>query len=147
MPLRLNLKPSETIYINGAIISNGDRATDIVIHNHCRLLRESEMITEAQATTPCSKIVLLLQNVHLDVDPDHALDDLARISAQILARMPEAGPYVSRIEKAIAEGQTYLALKHGRALAAHEAAQAPAARPAGAAGARRAARPAPPSGA
>ena len=121
MPLRLNIKPHETIYINGAIISNGDRATDLILHNHCRMLRESEMISDAEANTPCKRILALLQQVHLKENSPEEMSELSRQSIDLLARMPDAGPYLLAIQQALGEKETYKALKKGKALVAHEA--------------------------
>ncbi|WP_128566175.1 flagellar biosynthesis repressor FlbT [Methylobacterium crusticola] len=123
MPLRLNIKPFETIYINGAVISNGDRSTDLVLHNHCRMLRESEMISEAEANTPCKRIVLLLQQIHLKENPFEELNELSRQSIDLLVAMPDVGPHLLAIQQALSEKKTHIALKKGKALVAHEAQQ------------------------
>lgn len=121
MPLRLNIKPHETIYINGAIISNGDRATDLILHNHCRMLRESEMISDAEADTPCKQILVLLQQIHLKENPFDEMNELSRQSIDLLERMPDAGPYLLAIQQALGEKETYTALKKGKNLVAYEA--------------------------
>ncbi len=52
MPLTINLKPRERLIVNGVVIENSGQLAKILIHNNAALLREKDIITEEQATTP-----------------------------------------------------------------------------------------------
>lgn len=121
MPLRLTIMPFETIHINGAIITNGANKADFVLNNHCRMLRGSEMISEGEASTPCKRVVYLLQQIHLKENPFEELNELSQRSIDLLTRLPGSNKYLRDIQQSLAEKRTHVALKHGKALAAYEA--------------------------
>lgn len=121
MPLRITIMPFETIYVNGAIMTNGSSKADFVLNNHCRMLRGSEMITEKEAITPCKRIVYLLQQIHLNENPFDELNELSKRSIELLTHLPGSSKYLMDIQQSLAEKRTHLALKHGKALAAYEA--------------------------
>ena len=58
MVLKLTLKPHEKAVINGAVIANGDRRTNITIKNRANVLRESDIIQADEANTPAKRIYL-----------------------------------------------------------------------------------------
>ena len=121
MPLRFTIMPYETIYINGAIITNGSRNADFVLQNHCRMLREKEMIKSEEADTACKKIVLLLQEIHLKEHPIDEIVELSRQCIDIVSSLPGSGPYVKAIQQALDDKKTHVALKRGKDLVAYEA--------------------------
>jgi len=121
MALKLTIKPGETVFINGAEICNAGSGASLVIKNHCRILRESEMIRENEATSPCSKMVFALQQVVLKENPFEELNELARLAVQILQAMPSAAPQILEIQQLLSEKKTHVAFKKGRALMALEA--------------------------
>ena len=47
MPLKLSLKPGEKFVLNGAVLSNGDKRTSLVIQNKACVLREKDKIGRA----------------------------------------------------------------------------------------------------
>ena len=121
MALKLTIRPGETVYINGAEICNAGSGVSLVIKNHCRILRESEMIREDQATSPCSKMVFALQQIVLKENPFEELNELSRLAVQILQKMPSAGPQILEIQQLLSEKKTHIAFKKGKALMALEA--------------------------
>lgn len=56
MPLKLSLKPGETLVVNGAVMQNGERRGVLLLQNHARVLREKDIMREAEATTPLRRI-------------------------------------------------------------------------------------------
>lgn len=122
MALKLTIKPYETIYINGAEICNSGTNISLVIKNHCRILRESEMIKEEDIRSPCSRLAFILQNVVLKENPFEELNELSQLAVQIMQSMPSAAPYILEIQHALSENRTHVAYKKGKALMALEAA-------------------------
>ena len=121
MALKLTIRPGETVYINGAEICNAGSGLSLVIKNHCRILRESEMIREDQATSPCSKMVFALQQIVLKENPFEELNELSRLAVQILQEMPSAAPQILEIQQLLSEKKTHIAFKKGKSLMALEA--------------------------
>jgi len=52
MPLTINLKPKERLIVNGVVIENSAAPAKILIHNTASLLREKDILTEEQASSP-----------------------------------------------------------------------------------------------
>lgn len=121
MALKLTIKPGETVYINGAEICNAGSGASLVLKNHCRILRESEMIRECDAISPCSKMVFALQQIVLKENPFEELNELSRLAVQILRTMPSVAPQILEIQQLLSEKKTHIAFKKGKALMALEA--------------------------
>jgi flagellar protein FlbT len=122
MALKLTIRPGETIYINGAEICNAGSGASLVIKNHCRILRGSEMIRQDEATSPCSKMVFALQQIVLKDNPFEELNELSRLAIQVLQAMPSAASQILEIQQLLSEKKTHIAFKKGKALMALEAA-------------------------
>ena len=122
MALKLTIRPGETVYINGAEICNGGSGVSLVIKNHCRILRESEMIRQEEAISLCSKMVFALQQIVLKENPFEELNELSRLAVQILQTMPSAAPQILEIQQLLSEKKTHIAFKKGKALMALEVA-------------------------
>ncbi|WP_336486658.1 flagellar biosynthesis repressor FlbT [Methylobacterium nigriterrae] len=127
MPLRIELKPSERLIINGALIKNLDRKSAFLVEGQCKFLRESEIIRESEADTPCKKLCVTLQVIYLADDPAEAENLFVLQSTEILRQMPSAAPYLLAIHDELAARQYHRAIKAGRQLVAFEASSAPAA--------------------
>lgn len=123
MALKLTIRPGETVYINGAEICNAGSGVSLVIKNHCRILRESEMIRENDAVSPCSKMVYALQQIVLKENPFEELNELSRLAVQILQTTPSAALQILEIQQLLSEKKTHIAFKKGKALMALEAAR------------------------
>lgn len=68
MALKITLKPQEKIYINGALLSNGEHPAQLYIENKVRLLREKEIMTVERANSICGKIYLAIQMMYFEPD-------------------------------------------------------------------------------
>jgi flagellar protein FlbT len=119
--LKLTIRPGETVYINGAEICNAGSGVSLVIKNHCRILRESEMIRKDEARSPCSRMVFALQQIVLKENPFEELNELSRLTVQILQNMPNVAPQILEIQQLLSEKKTHIAFKKGKALMALEA--------------------------
>ncbi|TXN15164.1 flagellar protein FlbT [Methylobacterium sp. WL122] len=120
MPLCIDLKPFERLIINGASIRNGDRRSSFVFETHCRFLRETEIIYESEADTPCKKLWLTLQVLHLSEQPKEIEGQFYSQAIQLIRMMPSAAPYLAEINLALEENHTHKALKAAKRLVQHE---------------------------
>ena len=65
MPLKLSLKPGEKFVLNGAVLTNGDKRTSLVIQNKACLLRERDIMQPEDATTPARRIYFPIMMMYL----------------------------------------------------------------------------------
>lgn len=66
MPLKLSLKPGEKLVLNGAVVTNGDKRTSLIIQNKACLLREKDIMQPKDAVTPARRIYLPIMMMYLD---------------------------------------------------------------------------------
>lgn len=65
MPLKLSLKPGETLVVNGAVVQNGDRRGMLLLQNKARVLREKDLMTANAAHSPLQKAYFALMLYYL----------------------------------------------------------------------------------
>lgn len=66
MALKLSLKPGEQFVINGAVITNGERRAVLIVQNKAAILRDRDVMTEAEANTPAKRIYFVCMLAYLD---------------------------------------------------------------------------------
>lgn len=72
MPLKLSLKPGEKFVLNGAVLTNGDKRTSLVLQNKACVLREKDIMQSEDATTPARRIYFPVMMMYLDPDGTEA---------------------------------------------------------------------------
>jgi len=113
MALKITLKPGEKFVINGAVIVNGDRRTNLVIQNKVSILRERDIMQFEEADTPVKRIYFPVMMLYLDGGADKALhaEFVRRISEFINAvSNAEALQHCINIIQAVNAGEFYRAL-------------------------------------
>ena len=121
MPLRIIVKPQERLIINGAVLRNGgSHNITMIVETQCQFLREGELIKEQDADTPCRKLCLTLQVLHLSEDPTEVENLFFAQAVEVMRLMPSAAPILLQIQEALAAKQTYAAVKLGKQLMHHE---------------------------
>ncbi|HET7333937.1 MAG TPA: flagellar biosynthesis repressor FlbT [Rhizomicrobium sp.] len=68
MPLKLSLKPGEKFVLNGAVLTNGDKRTSLVIQNKACVLREKDIMQPEDADSPARRIYFPIMMMYLDPD-------------------------------------------------------------------------------
>ncbi|WP_420472453.1 flagellar biosynthesis repressor FlbT [Brevundimonas sp. FT23042] len=66
MPLKLSLKPGEKFVLNGAVVQNGDRRGVLILQNKASVLREKDIMQQAEADTPAKRIYFPVMMMYLD---------------------------------------------------------------------------------
>lgn len=121
MPLKITLKPGERVIVGGAVLTNGPTVAHLLVENRVPLLREKDILTEAQATTPCRKIYLVIQLMYIG---DGLTSELAQLYwdlvRDVLAAAPSTNDLISQISAYIVESSFYPALKVARKLISYE---------------------------
>lgn len=119
MPLKISLKPGEKFAINGAVITNGDRRTSMVLQNKASILRERDIIQQEDANTPARRIYFPIMMMYLDQEniDTYYQEFTARIEEFMdTIKLPAVVERCVIINKEVANQNYYSALKSCQAL-------------------------------
>ena len=109
------------VILGGAVIKNGPTAAHLHIENKVTLLRQKDILTESEATSPCKKIYLVVQLMYigdgLTTEFAQLYWDLVR---DVLAAAPSTNDLISTMSTYIVESNFYQALKVAKKLIIYE---------------------------
>ncbi|MEW6677857.1 MAG: flagellar biosynthesis repressor FlbT [Pseudomonadota bacterium] len=112
MPLRLDLKPNEKLFVGGAVLVNGDTRGTLMVLNDVPILREKDILTEAEANTPCKRIYLIIQLMYMDQSQlAHYHQLYWALVREVLAAAPSTTERIASISDDVLAGRYYHALK------------------------------------
>ena len=99
--------------IGGAVITNGNiKNTDLIIENNVPILRRKDILSEKDATSPCSRIYFTIQLMYIDEENIAAHQD---IYWSLVRKLLDAAPWltgpIDLINEHILGGNYYGALK------------------------------------
>ena len=120
MPLKLTLKPGERVILAGTVIKNGPTVAHLQIESQATLLRQKDILTDAEATSPCKRIYLIVQLMYIGgmtEDLSKLFWDLAR---EVLAAAPSTNILISQVSTYIVDADFYSALKVAKKLITYE---------------------------
>lgn len=123
MPLKLSLKPGEKFVVNGAVVTNGDRRTSLIIQNKASILREKDVLQPEDANTPARRIYFPLMMMYLDPeDSGTYYDDFVIRMTEFMGaiKSPVVMAECVSISRDVMSGQYYKALLRCRKLFAFE---------------------------
>lgn len=119
MPLKLSLKPSEKFVLNGAVLTNGDKRTSLVIQNKACVLREKDIMQPEEASTPSRRIYFPIMMMYLDPDnSEQYYSDFALRMTEFMGAIKHRGALAScmEISKDVMSGAYYRALMNCKRL-------------------------------
>jgi flagellar protein FlbT len=113
MALKITLKPNEKMIVGGAVVINGNaKNTDLIVENSVPVLRQKDILSEKDATSPCSRIYFTIQLMYIDqenlTDHQHTYWKFVR---QLLDAVPRLAGHIDLINENILCGNFYRALK------------------------------------
>lgn len=121
MPLKLDLRPHEKLFLGGAVLVNGDSRCQLAVLNDVPVLREKDILKEEDADTPCKKIYLAVQLMYMD------MPNLARYHQYyweqvraVIEVAPSTAELLSKVSNDVLEAHYYQALKAARELVRYE---------------------------
>ena len=121
MSLKLTLKPHERVIIGGAVITNGASSSHFLIENNVPILRQADILSETQVTTPCQRIYFVLQLIYIDQAQSSELQPLYwELAREVIEAAPSMKDLISRISQFIIDNKIYQALKAARKLIQYE---------------------------
>lgn len=123
MPLKLSLKPSEAVIVNGAVIRNGERRGTLLLETKARILRERDIMHPDSVQTYHDAAYFAVMQMYLTGDTEGALYDSC--IAMLVDLMETTDTEVEReevlsISRALAAGEVYKALGKCRKLIRRE---------------------------
>jgi len=125
MSLILKLAPGERLFINGAVVTNGDRRAYLMVETKAQIMREKDVLLLEDASTPVRRAYFAAQGVLLNAQPvlgssGAFTEQVARLRGVFLK--PEHLNLLDEAEAHMREGNTYRALSALRELVLYEAA-------------------------
>ena len=122
MALKITLKPNEKMIVSGAVVTNGNnKNTDLIIENNVPVLRQKDILSEADATSPCSRIYFIIQLMY--IDEENLMDHQPiywKLVRELLDAIPRLTGHINQINENILGGNFYRALKLAGKLIAYE---------------------------
>jgi flagellar protein FlbT len=113
MALKITLKPNEKMIVSGAVVTNGNnKNTDLIIENNVPVLRQKDILSEEDATSPCRRIYFIIQLMYIDEGnlTDHQ-PIYWRLVHELLDAVPRLAEPINQINENILAGNFYRALK------------------------------------
>lgn len=121
MALKLTLKPDERVIIGGAVITNGEERSDLVIENNVPVLRQKDIMSEKDANSPCRRIYLAIQLMYVD---EKNIKDYHNTYWNLVSDVVKAAPstigLIDQISEHILNSRYYKALKLAQKLIDYE---------------------------
>lgn len=122
--LKITLRPNEKIYVNGAVIKV-ERKTTLEFLNDVQFLLESHVLQVEEATTPLRQLYFIAQIMLMNPSGAGEARDMFRKSLMMLLASFDSADVcaaLKQVDRMVAEGQIFEALKAIRALYPREAA-------------------------
>jgi flagellar protein FlbT len=121
MSLKLRLKPHEKLIISGAVIVNGSKSAEFLVENNVPILRESDIMGEAQVTSPSRRLYFCVQLMYIDNgNTVPYLDQYQELANAIVTAAPSTGLFIAQISEKVVAADFYHALKLARKLIDYE---------------------------
>ena len=120
VPLRVELKPFERIVIGETVLINSGARTCFLIDGDAPLLREKDTVTAESANTPVRRLYLCLQTMYLKNDIPRYQASYLRFVKELHDAQPGARETIAAVNRHVAAGTLYKALKEIRKLMKRE---------------------------
>lgn len=116
MPLKIELKPHESIIIGESLITNDGERTRFYIEGNVPILREKFILREKEANTPCKRIYFIVQQMYLSKGEPALQKVYLEYVRDLQKAAPSLIPYAAAITDNIIKADYYAAIKSADAL-------------------------------
>ena len=120
MPLKIELKPHESIIIGESLITNDGERTRFYIDGNVPILREKFILREKEANTPSKRVYFVVQQMYLLRDPRKLQDLYLEYVRDLQNAAPSLIPYIKPVNENILKNDYYAAIKEAGKLVAKE---------------------------
>jgi flagellar biosynthesis repressor protein FlbT len=121
MALKINLKSHERLIIGGAVVTNGNAKSELIIENNVPVLRDKDILREKDAITPCRRIYFIIQLMYVDdkdrVEKNNIYWTLMR---DVVGAAPSTAELLGEISEHVLNNRYYPALKLAKKLIEYE---------------------------
>ncbi len=111
MPLKIELKPHESIIIGEALITNDGDRTRFYIEGNIPILREKFILREKEANTPSKRVYFIVQQMYLSRAPEKLHSLYLEYVRDLQKAAPSLIPYISVVNENIINADYYGAIK------------------------------------
>ncbi|EHL99796.1 flagellum biosynthesis repressor protein FlbT family protein [Acetobacteraceae bacterium AT-5844] len=125
MSLILKLAPGERLFINGAVVTNGDRRAYLMVETKAQIVREKDVLLIEDASTPVRRAYFAAQAVLLNAQPVLGSSEAFAEQVRRLRGVFLKAEHIALLDEAEAQmhdGNIYRALSALRELVLYEAA-------------------------
>jgi len=121
MPLKLDFKSGNKMIINGAVVENIGGNASLLIHNEAAILREKEILSEAETVTPAARVYFALQCAYMFPEKkDHYISVFRQFLEDYMTAAPSSREIGEKIMTQVDKGRIYNGLKLTQKLIGHE---------------------------
>lgn len=120
MPLKIELKPRESIIIGDALITNDNDRIRFYIDGKVPILREKFILREKDATTPARRVYFIVQQMYLSRGSKQLQELFVEYIRDLQAAAPSLHPFVAPVAEAMIKGDYYAAIKDAAKLIEQE---------------------------
>ena len=111
MPLKIELKPHESIIIGESLITNDGERTRFYIEGNVPILREKFILREKDANTPSRRVYFVVQQMYLSRGSKELQDLYLSYVRDLQNAAPSLIPYIAPITERIINADYYGAIK------------------------------------
>ena len=112
MPLKIELKPHESIIIGESLITNDGERTRFYIEGNVPILRKKFILREKEANTPCKRVYFVVQQMYLSRGDDKLQDMYLEYVRDLQKAAPSLIPYIAPVTENIINSDYYSAIKN-----------------------------------
>jgi len=121
MSLKITLKPHERMVIGGAVVTNGDKRSDLFIENNVPILREKDIMSAKDAASPGRRIYFVIQLMYIDQENLESYHNTYwKLVQDFVKAAPSMLGLIDQISENILRNKYYQALKLSKKLISYE---------------------------
>ena len=111
MPLKIELKPHESIIVGDALITNDNDRIRFYIDGKVPILREKFILREKEATTPARRVYFIVQQMYLSKGDKQLQQIFIEYIRDLQKAAPSLRPFVATIAESVIVSDYYAAIK------------------------------------
>ena len=121
MPLKIEIKSGDKLVVNGAVIENVGSNATLLFLNEAAIIREKEILSQAETSTPASRVYFALQCAYMFPEKkDDYLKAFEELLDEYVKACPSAQPIGEKIKEKVNKGNLYQAMRAIHELVLHE---------------------------
>ena len=120
MPLKIELKPHDSIIIGESIITNDGERTRFYIEGNEPILRERFILRESEANTPSKRVYFVVQQMYLSKGRKELQKLYLEYVRDLQYAAPSLIPYIAPVTENVINNDYYAAIKNADKLVKKE---------------------------